>query len=79
MNKRTYTTTERARANEEFGEVSLFYRETIHEDGTVEWLVRGTSDGDYVNKSGVRKAECPIVWEKLHAARIAMGWVEVAS
>ncbi len=75
---RTYTTTESARACAEFGAVRLVYTDTVHADGRVAWSVKGTSDGVYVNESGVRQAECAIDFARIDAARLSQGWQVVA-
>lgn len=70
----TFTSKSKSRASEEFGAVDLTHIDTIHADGRVEWSVRGTSDGDYVNASGVRRFEGVVDFEKITACRIATGW-----
>lgn len=76
--KRTYVSRETWRASEIDSGGSLVRTDTIHADGRVEWSVKGTADGEYVNKSGVRKID-PIpnddVWTRIHEARLRQGWV----
>lgn len=74
MVKRTYTATSTWRADEIGPAGHLTYTDTIYEDGRVEWSVRGSQEGEYVNESGVRQAECAIDWERLHSARTRSGW-----
>lgn len=74
--KVTFRSTYTARACEEMGPVHLTYVDTVHEDGLIEWSVKGTSDGEYVNKCGTRRAEmsAPLDLDKITAARRAQGW-----
>lgn len=76
---RTYVTVETARACAEFGAVHLVRTDTIFAD-RVEWTVKGTSDGEYINLSGARSHELalPLNWETIHTARVSSGWRLVA-
>ena len=71
---RTYTTRQTSRSNELFGASDLVYTDVICEDGTVTTTVKGTSDGEYVNQSKAHKFDRITDWDKLHRARVAMGW-----
>lgn len=75
MMKRTYVSTETWRASEIDAGGSLTRIETIHADGRVEWSVKGTADGEYVNEAGIRKHDPVESWDRLHEARIRQGWV----
>jgi hypothetical protein len=72
----TFIHREKCRANEIGGAVDLVRTETVHVDGLVEWSVKGTSDGEYVNKRGKRRAEIPtpLDLQSVTNFRLAAGW-----
>ena len=73
MSAVTFVCRQRSRASELFGASDLVYRETVHADGRVEWSVRGTSDGEHVNQSGVREHGA-VDLARVTTARLSSGW-----
>lgn len=82
MGQRTYRSVEKWRASEVDNGGCLVHTETVHSNGRIEWSVKGTSDGEYVNKSGVRQASSLVSrtpsgeldFVKIDAARVRSGW-----
>jgi hypothetical protein len=76
----TFISRERSRATWAFGAVDLTYRDTVHEDGRVEYVVEGWSEGERVYQTGEREVDPSLLvdgkvdLEKVTAARLASGW-----
>lgn len=75
----TFRSEQKSRGCAEFGPSHLVYTDTVCEDGTVRWSVKGTCDGEYVNASGERMAEipAPLDLESVKRARLSSGWTVV--
>lgn len=77
MRTMTFQSVSKSRGCAEFGPYHYVHTDTVHEDGSVGWSVKGTdSDGKYVNESGTRRASVslPLDFDSIRAAREASGW-----
>ncbi len=74
MKTMTFTSKTVSRGCAEFGPTSLVYTDTVSEDGTVTWTVKGTCDGEWVSQSGIRSVGHTLDLSIVQVARLSSGW-----